>query len=84
MYIWLPITQTLYGNKNYFELTGGLSYQGSNTKMYEGNPGEIDFGLSLIAKVWVIRIQPYPQGFAVQVCKITTRFLFIHLLFNVD
>ena len=46
MYIWLPITQTLYGNKNYFELTGGLSYQGSDTKMYEGNPGEIDFGLS--------------------------------------
>ena len=46
MYIWLPITQTLYGNKNYFELTGGLSYQGPNTKMYEGNPGEIDFGLS--------------------------------------
>ena len=41
------------GDKNYFELARGSSYRGfelltENYKlyMYEGNPGEIDFGLS--------------------------------------
>ena len=42
----------LRGNKNCFELVGGLSYQGfvlprvKLQLMYEGNPGEINFGSS--------------------------------------
>ena len=38
------------GNKNYFELAGGLSYPEFEIPrvklqlMYDGNPGEIDFG----------------------------------------
>ena len=40
------------GDKNYFELAGGSSYRGFELPrvklqwMYEGNPQEIDFGLS--------------------------------------
>ena len=40
----------LKGNKNYFELAGGSSYRGFELPrvklhlMYDGNPGEIDFG----------------------------------------
>ena len=40
------------GNKNYFKLVGGPSYRGCESPrvklqlMYEGNPGEIDFGAS--------------------------------------
>ena len=43
----------LKGNKDYFELVGGSTYQGFELPrvklqyMYEGNPGEIDFGSSL-------------------------------------
>ena len=39
--------------KYYFKLAGGLSYRGFGLpmvklqQMYEGNPGEIDFGSSL-------------------------------------
>ena len=42
----------LKGNKNYFELAGGSSYRGFEFPrvklrlIYEGNPGEIDFGSS--------------------------------------
>ena len=55
---WFQLTRVklcrnnLKGNKNYFELAGGLSYQGLELLrvklqwMYEGNPVEIIFGLS--------------------------------------
>ena len=42
----------LRGNKNYFELAGVSSYRGFELprvklqQMYDGNPGEIDFGSS--------------------------------------
>ena len=36
----------LRGNKNCFELAGGSSYRGKITVIYDGNPGEIDFGSS--------------------------------------
>ena len=61
----------LKGNKNYFELVGGWpwSYCGFKLwllrikvqKMYEGNPGEIDFGLSYW-EVWVSKGLSYRKS----------------------
>ena len=48
----------LKGNKNYFELAEGSNYRGFELPrvklqwLYEGNPGEIDFGSSQ-REVWV-------------------------------
>ena len=55
---WLELSRVklysnaLKGNKKYLELAGGSSFQGFELPrvklqwMYDGNPGEIDFGLS--------------------------------------